>query len=65
MLFHIHYISYLAEQKLTLIGTGLTDKIAKESSDSTASSHDNHAGDLGGNMHAAAHKANPVCYPQF
>ncbi|KAI4949250.1 hypothetical protein J4E91_005714 [Alternaria rosae] len=35
----------------------LTDKIAKESSDSTASSHDNHA--EGGNLHAAAHKANP------
>ena len=43
---------------------GITDKVAKESSDSTASSHKLHDEDnqatSGGNVAAAAHKANPV-----
>jgi hypothetical protein len=44
---------------------GITDKVAKESSDSTASSHELHDEDQshissGGNIGANAHKANPV-----
>jgi hypothetical protein len=45
---------------------GITDKVAKESSDSTASSHPLHddpetdKASSGGNLHANAHKANPV-----
>ncbi|KAH8717126.1 hypothetical protein GQ44DRAFT_712894 [Phaeosphaeriaceae sp. PMI808] len=45
----------------------ITDKVAKESSDSTASSHKMHDEDhsgvtSGGNVAAAAHKANLVCF---
>ncbi|KAH7398876.1 hypothetical protein DE146DRAFT_755868 [Phaeosphaeria sp. MPI-PUGE-AT-0046c] len=46
-------------------GGSITDKVAKESSDSTASSHSLHddksadAATSGGNAHANAHKANP------
>lgn len=43
---------------------GITDQVAKESKDSTASSHELHDEDTGassgGNLHAHAHKANPV-----
>jgi hypothetical protein len=43
---------------------GITDQVAKESKDSTASTHENHDVDTGatsgGNLHAQAHKANPV-----
>jgi hypothetical protein len=42
----------------------ITDKVAKESSDSNASSHKLHDEDSsatsGGSLHANAHKANPV-----
>ncbi|KAF1951120.1 hypothetical protein CC80DRAFT_496400 [Byssothecium circinans] len=42
----------------------ITDKVAKESSDSTASEHKLHDEDTGatsgGSLHANAHKANPV-----
>ncbi|KAI4632633.1 uncharacterized protein J4E87_002107 [Alternaria ethzedia] len=41
--------------------TRLTDKIAKESSDSTASSHDNHA--EGGNLLASAHNSKGPAIP--
>ena len=44
-------------------GGSITDKVAKESSDSTASSHQLHDEDnqatSGGNVAANAHKANP------
>jgi len=44
-------------------GGSITDKVAKESSDSNASSHKLHDEDnqatSGGNIGAAAHKANP------
>jgi hypothetical protein len=44
---------------------GITDKVAKESSDSTASSHElhdepNNTASSGGTAHSNAHKANPV-----
>ena len=43
---------------------GITDKVAKESSDSNASTHELHNEDnqatSGGNVAANAHKANPV-----
>jgi hypothetical protein len=45
---------------------GITDKVAKESSDSNASTHQLHddanadAATSGGSAHAQAHKANPV-----
>jgi len=40
----------------------ITDQVAKDSSDSTASTHDSHKVDTGvnpGGVHANAHKANP------
>ncbi|EOA91123.1 hypothetical protein ACJQWK_11604 [Exserohilum turcicum] len=41
----------------------ITDQVAKESSDSTASTHQHHDTDThatsGGSLHAQAHKANP------
>jgi hypothetical protein len=46
--------------------TGITDKVAKESSDSNASTHQIHddanadKATSGGGLHANAHKANPV-----
>jgi hypothetical protein len=44
--------------------TGITDQVAKESSDSTASTHPAHQVDTGaisgGSLGANAHKANPV-----
>jgi hypothetical protein len=49
-----------------LVGIGITDKVAKESSDSNASSHQLHddsnadKATSGGSAHAQAHKANPV-----
>ena len=50
-----------------LIDIGITDKVAKESSDSNASTHELHdskeanEATSGGAAHANAHKANPVC----
>jgi hypothetical protein len=48
-----------------LVHVGITDKVAKESSDSNASTHELHNEDhsgatSGGNVSANAHKANPV-----
>lgn len=49
-----------------LTDVGITDKVAKESSDSTASTHELHnskeanEATSGGGAHANAHKANPV-----
>ena len=45
-------------------GGSITDKVAKESSDSTASSHElhdepNNTASSGGTAHSNAHKANP------
>jgi hypothetical protein len=49
-----------------IVSLGITDQVAKESSDSTASTHKNHDVDTGassgGTAHAAAHKAAPVRY---
>jgi hypothetical protein len=48
------------------LATGITDKVAKESSDSNASTHPLHDSEeadkatSGGGLHANAHKANPV-----
>ncbi|KAI4907155.1 hypothetical protein J4E90_009657 [Alternaria incomplexa] len=53
--------AYVKGHNLRVISTGLTDKIAKESSDSTASSHDNHA--EGGNLHASAHNSKGPAIP--
>ncbi|KAH7090632.1 hypothetical protein FB567DRAFT_590013 [Paraphoma chrysanthemicola] len=52
------------ELKVKTTGGSITDKVAKESSDSNASSHQIHDEDLsgissGGNVAANAHKANP------
>ncbi|CAO2651082.1 Nn.00g093790.m01.CDS01 [Neocucurbitaria sp. VM-36] len=45
------------------VNAGITDKVAKESSDSTASTHELHdeanQATSGGNVAASAHKANP------
>ncbi|KAI4638415.1 hypothetical protein J4E93_010215 [Alternaria ventricosa] len=48
-------------QKQSGAAGSLTDKIAKESSDSTASSHDNHA--EGGNLAASAHNSKGPAIP--
>lgn len=47
------------------MGIDLTDKVAKESSDSTASTHEMHQEETGatsgGKASALHHQANPVC----
>jgi hypothetical protein len=54
------------DPRFLLTPPGITDKVAKESSDSNASSHPMHddaeadKASSGGNLHANAHKANPV-----
>jgi hypothetical protein len=59
----------LMGRELTKAPLGITDQVAKESDESTASSHPAHQVDTGatsgGSLGANAHKANPVRSPRF